>query len=319
MRRGNLDTVFKPKKLTSETKAHIAVLSTNLFFAINFSLVKYVSPALIKPYAINTLRVGISLILFWLLWAMSDVKPHIKREHWPRFFLCGLTGIAINQTFFIKGLTYTSAIHASLLILLTPLLITVFAFWILKEKFTIAKALGLALGIGGAALLILSKEQSASATNYLLGDMLIVVNAISYTVYFIIVKPLMAVYPPLHVVRWVFTFGFLMILPFGWNEFFAIPWEKLDWSHVSSLFFIVIPATFLAYFFNIYGIQHLGAGVTGSYIYTQPVFAAVIAVLFFHEHLTTTKLVAGIMIFIGVFLVSFKKDSLNQSLGVIEE
>ena len=302
-----------------ETKAHIAVLSTNLFFAINFSLVKYVSPALVKPYAINVLRAGISLILFWLLWTMSDIKPHIKREHWPRFFLCGLTGIAINQTFFIKGLTYTSAIHASLLILLTPLLISIFAFWVLKEKFTVAKAIGIALGIGGAALLILSKEQSASASNYLLGDMLIVINAISYTIYFIIVKPLMAEYPPLHVVRWVFTFGFLMILPFGWNEFISIPWEKLEWSHYGALLFTVIAGTFLGYFFNIYGIQHLGAGLTGAYIYTQPVFAAIIAVIFFNEHLTPAKIAAGAMIFLGVFLVSFKKDSFNKSLGVIEE
>lgn len=302
-----------------EAKAHIAVLSTNLFFAINFSLVKYISPELIKPYAVNILRVGVSLILFWLLWTMSDVRPHIKRKHWLRFFLCGLTGIAINQMFFIKGLTYTSAIHASLLILLTPILITVFAFTVLKEKVTIIKAMGLALGIGGAVLLILSKEQSSSASDYLLGDILIIINAISYTVYFILVKPLMAEYPPLHVIRWVFTFGFIMILPFGWNEFVTIPWEKLEWSHYLSILFIVVPGTFLAYFFNIYGIQHLGAGTTGSYIYTQPVFAAIIAVIFFHEQLTPAKLLAGIMIFLGVFLVSFKRGSLNKSLGVIEE
>ena len=302
-----------------EAKAHIAVLSTNLFFAINFSLVKYISPALIKPYAVNILRVGVSLILFWLLWTMSDVKPHIQRKHWLRFFLCGLTGIAINQMFFIKGLTYTSAIHASLLILLTPILITVFAFTVLKEKVTIIKAAGLALGIGGAVLLVLSKEQSSSASNYLFGDILIIINAISYTVYFIIVKPLMAEYPPLHVIRWVFTFGFIMILPFGWNEFATISWEKLEWSHYLSILFIVVPGTFLAYFFNIYGIQHLGAGTTGSYIYTQPVFAAIIAVIFFHEQLTPAKLLVGIMIFLGVFLVSFKRGSLNKSLGVIEE
>jgi len=305
--------------LKPEAKAHIAVLSTNLFFAINFSLVKYVSPALVKPYAVNILRVGVSLILFWLLWTMSDIKPHIKKKHWSRFFLCGLTGIAINQMLFIKGLTYTSAIHASLLILLTPILISVFAFAVLKEKVTIIKALGLALGIGGAVLLILSKEQSSSATNYLFGDLLIIINAISYTVYFIIVKPLMVEYQPLHVVRWVFTFGFLMILPFGWNEFISIPWEKLELSHYLSILFIVVPGTFLAYFFNIYGIQHLGAGTTGSYIYTQPVFAALIAVIFFHEHLTTSKLLAGIMIFLGVFLISLKRGSLNKSLGVIEE
>ena len=293
--------------MKAEAKAHIAVLSTNLFFAVNFSLVKYVSPALIKPYAVNILRVGISLILFWLLWSMSDVKPHIKRKHWLRFFLCGLTGIAINQMFFIKGLTYTSAIHASLLILLTPILITVFAFTVLKEKVTIIKALGLALGIGGAVLLILSKEQSLSASDYLLGDLLIVINAISYTIYFIIVKPLMAEYPPLHVVRWVFTFGFLMILPFGWNEFVSIPWEKLEWSHYLSILFIVVPGTFLAYFFNAYGIQHIGAGNTGSYIYTQPVFAVLIAMVVLNERLSWDKVVAGLMIFAGVFLVSKKK------------
>lgn len=274
---------------------------------------------MVKPYALNILRVGVSLILFWLLWTMSTIHPHIKRKHWPRFFLCGLTGIAINQMFFIKGLTFTSAIHASLLILLTPILITVFAFAVLKEKVTLAKAFGLALGIGGAVLLILSKEQSASATNYLLGDLLIVINAISYTIYFIIVKPLMAEYPPLHVVRWVFTFGFFMILPFGWNEFFSIEWQSLQWTHYASMAFIVIAGTFLAYFFNIYGIQHLGAGTTGAYIYTQPVFAAVIATIFFHERLTTPKLLAAAMIFLGVFLVSFKRGSLNKSLGVIEE
>jgi len=305
--------------LKPETKAHIAVLSTNLFFAVNFSLVKYVSPSLVKPYALNILRVGVSLILFWLLWTMSDIKPHIKRKHWPRFLFCGLTGVAINQMFFIKGLTFTSAIHASLLMLLTPILITVFAFMALKEKVTFIKALGLALGIGGAVLLILSKEQSSKATNYLLGDLLIIINAISYTIYFIIVKPLMAEYPPLHVVRWVFTFGFFMILPFGWNEFFSIRWEQLEWSHYVSISFIVIFGTFLAYFFTIYGIQHLGAGITGSYIYTQPVFAAIIAILFFREHLTLPKLIAAIMIFLGVFMVSFKRGSLNKSLGVIEE
>lgn len=129
----------------------------------------------------------------------------------------------------------------------------------------------------------------------------------------------MAEYPPLHVIRWVFTFGFFMIIPFGWNEFFSTRWENFEWTHYLAVAFIVFAGTFLAYFFNIYGIRHLGAGTTGAYIYTQPVFAAIIAVLVFHENLTTTKLLAGLMIFLGVFLVSFKRGSLNKSLGVIEE
>lgn len=254
--------------------------------------------------------------MFWLS-RRTDLR--IKKEHLPRFLLCGLTGVAINQMFFVKGLTLTSSIHASLLILLTPILITILAFWILKEKFTLYKAAGLASGIGGSVILILTKEHSALASNYLLGDILILINALSYTFYFILVKPLMLQYPPLHVVRWIFTFGFFMILPFGWNEFTQVSWEQFALKDFIILFIIIFCGTFLAYFFNVYGIQHLGAGVAGSYIYTQPILAAIIAIIFLNEQLTLQKLLAGGMIFLGVFLVSFKKNSLNNRLGVIEE
>ncbi|HLF47568.1 MAG TPA: DMT family transporter [Chitinophagaceae bacterium] len=310
--------------MTSTVKAQLAVLGTNLFFAANFSLVKYISPSYIKPFAVNIIRVGISALLFWSLWilvATFTKKPGagIQKKDMPRFLLCGLTGVAINQMFFIKGITYTSPIHASLLILLTPLLITLFAYWVLKEKMTLVKVMGLTLGIGGSVLLILSKENSINAVNYLLGDMLIVVNAISYACYFILVKPLMQKYPPLHVVRWIFTFGFFMILPFGWSDFFSVQWENFRWIHSISLVAIVFAGTFLAYYFNVYGIQHLGAGVAGSFIYTQPIFAAVIAVIFMKEVLTIEKLLAGLLIFTGVYLVNFGKKSFNTGLRVIEE
>ena len=274
-------------------------------------MVKYISPAFIGPYGLNIIRVGVSLIFFWGLWligktikAKNIISPSIRKEHLGRFLLCSLCGVAVNQMLFIKGLTLTSTIHASLLMLCTPLLITLFAFWILKEKLNASKLAGLALGIGGAVLLIISRSQGGSAS--LAGDILIIANAIAYTLYFILVKPLMKIYPPLHVVRWVFTFGFLMILPFGWSQFSVIDWQSLDWSHRASLAFIVICGTFLAYSFNIYGIRHLGAGITGTYIYTQPVFAAIIATVFLQEIFTAELLIAGLMIFLGVFLVSRK-------------
>jgi drug/metabolite transporter (DMT)-like permease len=269
-------------------------------------MVKYISPSLIGPYGLNILRVGVSLLLLWMVWIMGRTGAGIRKEHLGRFIFCALTGVAINQMLFVKGLTMTSTIHASLLMLCTPLLITLFAFWILKEKVTLVKALGLALGIGGAALLIMSKEKAGSSASSLTGDVLIILNAISYTIYFILVKPLMKAYAPLHVIRWVFTFGFIMMLPFGWMQFTGIQWPRFEWSHFASLAFIVICGTFLAYYFNVYGINHLGAGITGSYIYTQPVFAAIVAMLVLHEEFTFQKIVAGLLIFAGVYLVSKK-------------
>lgn len=292
--------------MKTNTKAHLAVIGTNIFFAANYSLVKSISPAVVQPFALNVLRVGISLLFFWAAWLLASKKEGIRREHLGRFLLCGLTGVAINQMFFIKGLTLTSTIHAALLILITPLLISVFAVWILKEALTFFKVLGLVLGVGGSVLLILQKE-SSNAPDYLWGDFLIIINAISYTVYFILVKPLMAQYSPLQVIRWVFTFGFFMILPFGWGELSVVDWPQFGSGHWLALGGVIITGTFLAYLFNAYGIQHLGAGVTGAYIYTQPVFAVVIATVFLSETLTWPKLLAGSLIFTGVYLVSFSK------------
>jgi drug/metabolite transporter (DMT)-like permease len=230
----------------------------------------------------------------------------MQRKHIGRFVLCGITGVAINQTFFIKGLTLTSTIHASLLIMATPLIITLFAVWILKEKLTRQKSLGLLLGVGGATLLVASKEPGGSGSNPLLGDTLILINAISYAAYFILVKPLMQAYSTLHVVRWVFTFGLLFILPVGWTDTAAISWTELTTSDWGALLFVVFAATFLAYVFTAYGISKLGASVTGSYIYTQPVFAVLIATFLLNESLSAGKLLAAALIFSGVYLVGRK-------------
>lgn len=289
------------------TKAHIAVLCTNLFFAVNFTLVKMVAPSLVGPFALNVLRVGISMLLFWLLWTFGKTGAGIRREHRARFIFCALTGIAINQVLFIKGLTMTTAIHAALLMLVTPILVSLFALWVLKERFTMIKGFGLLLGIGGSVFLILQKENSQHASNYLLGDLLILINAISYSIYFIAVRPLMESYSPMHVIRWVFTIGFLLVLPIGWKEVGEIHWNSFDAKHLIALAGVVITGTFLAYYFNGYGLQHLGASIAGTYIYTQPVFAVLIAIIFLNEHFTWQKAVSALLIFSGVYIVSFRR------------
>lgn len=286
-------------------KAHIAVLLTNFFFAANLSLVKHISPSLVGAFGVNFFRVGITLLLFWILWVFSDKSARIDKKDIPRFVGCALTGVAINQMLFIKGLTLTSTIHAALLMLSTPMLITLFALLWLRESFTLFKGIGLALGIGGAVLLILSKD--ASGISSVSGDVLILINAISYAIYFILAKPLMTRYQPLYVIRWVFTFGFLLILPFSWSDVVRINWEQALFSQVLSLGALVFFGTFLTYSFNTYGLKHLGAGITGSYIYTQPVFAAIIAALFLQEQFSFEKVIAASLIFSGVYLVSRKK------------
>ena len=291
--------------MNKRTTAHLALLFTNLFFAINLSAVKHLTNAqLAGPFGINVVRVGVSTILFWCLFFLKPANISIAREDRLRLILCAVTGIAVNQLLFLKGLSLTYSIHASLLMLTTPILIVFIAAWLLKEKAGPRKIAGLLLGIAGALVLILAKDNSGNGNNVLFGDILIIINAISYTIYFILVKPLMLKYNPVVLIRWIFTIGLILVLPFGWAEFTAIRWEHFQPVDMLSISLVTLTGTFLAYLFNIYGIKVLGSSVAGFYIYTQPVFAALIAMLFLREELTRYKLIAALMIFAGVYLVN---------------
>lgn len=290
-----------------KTKAHLGLLSANIFFSINLSAVKYLTTNhFVQSFGINLIRVAVSTILFWMLYLAKPVKSTIDRADLPRFIICALTGIAINQMLFLKGLSLTYSIHAVLLILSAPIFITVFAAIFLKERISPIQIVGLGLGVCGAVILISMGKNSGTGDNVILGDTLILINALSYTIYFIMVKPLMLKYNPIQVTRMIFTIGFFGVLPFGWNEFTAINWTAFGWMEYGCLGLIVLGGTFLAYLFNLYGIKILGASITGAYIYLQPIFAAIIAMIFLNESLGWYKVIAGAFIFTGVYLSNKK-------------
>jgi drug/metabolite transporter (DMT)-like permease len=285
-------------------KAHAGLLATNLLFGANYSAVKFITPRLVQPFGLNVMRVVGGTLLLWLLIIFMPHPAGIKKQHVGRMVLCALTGVVINQVFFIKGLSMTLSIHAALLMLITPVFIMLVAAWLIREPLTFYKLAGLALGIGGAVLLVLQKEHAGGGGNILTGDLFIIINAISYAFFFVLVKPLMQEYHPLHVLRWMFTIALFFMVPIGWGEFNAIEWPGFTAKDYAALGFIVIGATFLAYLFNIYGISKLGASVAGAYIYTQPIFASLIAILVLGEEFTLYKGIAALLIVMGVLLVN---------------
>jgi drug/metabolite transporter (DMT)-like permease len=293
---------------STNKKAHVAALAANLIFATNFSTVKIITPKFIQPLGLNVIRVVVSALLFWILYLMKPSVATFRKKDLGRFVLCAATGVAINQIMFIKGISLTTPIHGALLMLASPIFITFIAAWLLKESLSVSKIIGLIIGVGGAIFLISMKESSGAGSNILFGDLLIMTNAISYAFYMVLVRPLMKDYSPVHVLRWLFTIGVFMIVPFGWNQFTQVQWQTIPFDGWLSLIFVVIGATFFAYLFTIYSINHIGASLTGAYIYTQPVFATVIAVIFLDEHFSWQKALAGALIFLGVFLVNQKAE-----------
>jgi drug/metabolite transporter (DMT)-like permease len=300
--------------MSKKLQAHLAVLFANFLFGANFSTIKYIAPSVIQPFALNLVRAVCTSALLWVLYLFKPSSAAIQKKDLPRFLLCAAVGVTINQLFFVKGLSLTTSIHGALLMLATPIFITIIAAIVLKEMLNAYKITGLILGVSGAAILILMKDATTTGTNIILGDIFIIINAIAYAFYLVLVRPLMHKYTPVHVLRWVFTLGAIMIIPFGLQQFNQTSFAAFDSSHWMALAFVVIGGTFLAYLFNIYGVLVIGSSATGSYIYTQPVFAAVIAMIFTGEHFTIMKALAALLIFMGVFIATRSKKEVAATV-----
>jgi len=281
-------------------------LGANLFYGAGFTVAKQVMPRLIEPLGFIFIRVSVVTCLFWLSVAGgSGFRAPIEKKDWKVLVLGGIFGVALNQMLFFAGLNLTFPIHASLIMMSTPLLITFISMFLLKDRVSWDKALGLALGIGGAVLLMSAGKTITMTGSSTLGDLLVFANAASYAVYLVIIKPLMQRYRPIIVIRWVFLFGFLFVLPFGLPQFLRIDWSLFRPADYAAVGFIVICVTFFTYLWNIFALRHLSPATAGAYIYLQPIFAAVISILFIGEEVTLVKILATVLVFSGVYLVNF--------------
>lgn len=294
--------------MTKTTRAHIGLLVTNLFYGINFSIMQHITDKLMKPIALNMLRIGGAMILFWLLYFIKPSNNKIDKKDLPRLLLCALTGILINQILFVKGNALTTNTRAALLMLITPIAVVFIAAILLREKIQFQKILGLLLGVIGAVLLISLKETTQPGRNYLLGDAFIIINALSYAFYLVLIKPLMNEYSAITLMRWLFTIAFFVILPFSIEPVREIHWQVFEPKHFAMVVFVVVGVTFVVYLLNVYSIKILGSTVTGAYIYSQPVFAAIISIIVMNDQTNLgTKAIAALFIFLGVYCVSLRK------------
>jgi drug/metabolite transporter (DMT)-like permease len=285
-------------------QAHLALLTVNIIYGANYSIAKEVMPAYVQPFAFVVMRVGGALILFWLV-SFLFVKEKIERQDLPRIALLALCGVAANQLLFLKGLSLTSPINASIIMVSNPIVVLLIAAVVLKEKISISKIAGIIFGISGALLLLLFNKSFSFGSETITGDVMVLINSMSWAIYIILVKPLMKKYNTFTIVKWVFLFGFIYVLPFGLGEFKQVDWNSMPTAIWRDVFFVVIGTTFFAYVLNTYALRALSPSIVSIYIYLQPFLATLIAIFYYHnDALDTRKVISGILIIIGVYLVS---------------
>jgi len=289
--------------MQDKTKAYLAAFLVALIYGLNYTIAKDVMPTYIKPFGLILLRVLGATILFWGL-SLLMAKQKVEKSDFLRIFIAAVFGVCINMLAFFKGLSMTSPINASVIMVNTPIIVLILSTIILKERITVIKILGILIGLLGAILLIVYGKSITPGDNPFYGNILVFVNATCYGLYLIIVKKLTQKYDVITLVKWLYLFGLIMVIPFGFAEVQEIQWQHIPTPIYFNIAFVLIFTTFFAYMLNIIALKKLKPTTLSTFIYLQPLIASAYALLSNKDSLNMIKIVAAILIFSGVYLVT---------------
>ncbi len=290
-------------------KAHFALLGANIIYGVNYIIAKGIMPDKIGPSAFVFIRVFCGTLLFWAI--KLFIKENVERKDIFRLALCGFFGAAANQLLFFHGINLTSPIDASIIMTTIPVIVLIYSYFLLKEKITSRKLLGISIGSIGAIALIMHGNNSGG-TSSLLGNFLVVLNAATYSLYLVIVKPLMKKYHAITVISWVFLFGFIFVFPFGISDLISTDFAAFSLNTYLVIGFVVIFTTFFAYLFNVYALNYVSPSVNSSYIYLQPAISFIMVSIYAYvlmdntyiQDINAVKILCCLLVIIGVYLLS---------------
>ncbi|MBR9913410.1 MAG: DMT family transporter [Algicola sp.] len=292
--------------MNSRVFAIIALFMVQLLYGLNYTFAKNVmNENFIKPFGFVLLRVAGATVLFWLIGAFYKSEPIEKKDYLTIFF-AAVFGVCVNMLLFLKGLEFTTPIHASVIMTIIPIIILILSTFFLDEKLTKLKLFGVFLGFCGGLLLTALGTSDRAGDNVTLGNLLIFINAISYSIYVIIVKRLTSKYHPFTFIKWLFLFGLILVIPFGYSESMEVQWDTFSPYIWFSVGFVIIGATFGTYFLNPLALKSLKASTVGVFIYLQPVIAGLFALIMGVDSIDAVKIAAMCLIFSGVYLVTKK-------------
>lgn len=291
--------------------ALIAAFVVQLIYGLSFTFANdVIDGGYINPFGFILIRLIGATALFWIF-SLFTKSEKIDRKDFLTLFFASIFGIALNMLTFFKGLEYTTPIHASVIMITTPIIVLILSAFFLKEKITILKIVGIILGFSGAIILSVYGKSMRLGDNVLLGNFLVFINAISFSIYIIILKKLTDKYHPYTFMKWLFLFGLIIVIPFGYSELSMVKWSTLSNYILFSIIFVVFCTTFITYLLNPLALRFLRASTLSAFIYIQPVIAGAFAILMGSDTINSIKLIAAVLIFIGVYLVT-KKPKLKH-------
>ncbi|MFM2375319.1 MAG: hypothetical protein RLZZ165_416 [Bacteroidota bacterium] len=288
--------------------AHIALAAVAVFYGLNYFVLKPVFEAGIGSLEVLAIRCTVTSIFFWVYHRLA-VKERIReRQDYWRLLLAALFGVSINQLFFLWGMEHTSRVNSAVLMILAPVFVFFMAWILREERFSMRTLSGLLISFTGAIGLVLadSKQNFMISGATVAGDAMIMVNAASYGLYLVFIRPLILKYNTFTIIKWLFLFGSVPNILIGLYPLSQTTATEFTTPIVLRIGYLIAFATIGAYWLNAWAMKRLPASAVGVYIYVQPVFVALVSILLDLREVTRLTVPFILLIFAGVWLVNMR-------------
>lgn len=279
-------------------------------FGLNIPINKYLyAHEMITPFGMTASRMAFAAAAFWLL-SLTMPKEKVQKKDLLVLLIGGICGMLLNQSLFAYGLGQTSPVDASIITTSSPLFAMIIAAIILGEPITFKKAGGVFLGGLGAIILVYTAHNvSSSQASSIQGDIAILSAQLFYSFYLVITRPLADKYSSITMMKWMFLFAAIAILPLWGKDMIDSPvYHQTDWLPLAFMAFALFGATFFTYVMIPLAQRRIRPTTISMYNNLQPLIASIVAIALMGEKFTIEKLIAAIFIFGGVYLVTTSKS-----------
>ncbi|MDX6693872.1 MAG: hypothetical protein QOF02_1475 [Blastocatellia bacterium] len=290
-----------PAASRSQAAPHFALIAVQLMFG-SWPISGKIALRFVPSVALLSFRIGGAAVVFIILQRLLGQMRFPAKRDITWIALYSLLGIVLNQFLFIKGLSLTTVIDATLLGTTIPVFTLLVSIIFGLDQLTWRKAMGILLAAGGVVYLVDPLRANFSGQTAL-GNLLIVANSIAYGAYIALSKQMVKRYGALTFITWVFVFGTVVTLPIGLTTIAIAPIHGGGLGVWLVMLYIILVPTVGAYYANAWALARVAPSTVAVYIYLQPLIAFVMAPLILGESWNSRTWIASILIFAGVAIV----------------
>lgn len=286
-------------------EGHSAVLLANVIFGLGVPVTKLLLDEWVSTMAYMATRCMGAAAIFWLI-SLFMPRERVERRDLLVIMGGGLLGFVVSQTLTAWALHFTTPVYFSIIATLTPVATMVCAALLIGERLSLRGALGVAIGVVGALLMVMVGWQVGSGMNDLLGIGLAVLSLLTWAVYLIITRKVSVKYTAVTQMKWVFLVSTLAVLPFSWTDLQAsrLYSSQWAWSGVAEMAFIVVFATVAGFFAIPFALRYLKTTTVSVYTNLQPVVASFVAIAIGQDLLSWDKPVSLALVLLSAWIVT---------------